>query len=239
MNVRICVLALMCRLPRHVSRDRVGGVPAGEATAVVNNPVCVPRILAGSTSNDPIYQKRTSFIANVIAELLHISAFRNYATLSNGSKKICRLGRLRRQHMNFIQCTQSQQNKECKPKCKVYHAVYRMHLPNGPKVYPNYFLAGLAPTSSTLSPVRLSILMAFSKIWNASRTRGQALLELLSLLSVVENKGVKVLGASDLELGDVGGSLGSLRLGGGSGGVGRLDGSLLDSGDWVIKVSQK
>lgn len=62
-------------------------MPAGEATAVVNNPVCVPRILAGSTSNDPIYQKRTSFIANVIAELLHISAFRNYATFKQREQK--------------------------------------------------------------------------------------------------------------------------------------------------------
>lgn len=106
-----------------------------------------------------------------------------------------------------------------------------MHLPNGPKVYPVYFLAGLAPTSSTLSPVRLSILMSFQTSTHASHTRRQALLELFSLLSVVENKGVKVLGASDLELGDVGRSLSSLRLGGGSGGVGRLDSSLLDSGD--------
>lgn len=78
----------------------------------------------------------------------------------------------------------------------------------------------------------MSMLMAFQTSTRASRTRGQALLELLSLLSVIENKGVKVLGASDLELGDVGGGLGSLRLGGGSGGVGRLDSSLLDSGDW-------
>lgn len=64
------------------------------------------------------------------------------------------------------------------------------------------------------------------------------LLELLSLLSVIENKGVQVLGASDLELGDVGGGLGSLRLGGGSGGVGRLDSSLLDSGEGSVLPSR-
>lgn len=56
------------------------------------------------------------------------------------------------------------------------------------------------------------MLMAFQTSTRASRTRGQALLELLSLLSVIENKGVKVLGASDLELGDVGGGLAALDL---------------------------
>lgn len=92
-------------------------MPAGEATAVVNNPVCVPRILAGCTSNDRIYQKRTSFIANVTAELIPISAFRNYATLGNRSKK-CRLGRLKRQHMNFIQCTKVDKTENVNPNAK-------------------------------------------------------------------------------------------------------------------------
>ena len=40
------MLALMCRLPRHVSRGWVGGVPAGEVAAIVDRPVYVPRILA-------------------------------------------------------------------------------------------------------------------------------------------------------------------------------------------------
>ena len=58
-------------------------------------------------------------------------------------------------------------------------------------------------------------------------TRRQALPELLSLLSVIDNQSVKVTRAADLELGDGGTSLGVALLGGYFRGV---DGSLLDAG---------
>ena len=65
----------------------------------------------------------------------------------------------------------------------------------------------------------------------ARLTWGQRLLELVSLVAVVEDEGVEVSGASDLELGDSVGFGGSLGLGRSRGGV-RLHRSLLDPGDY-------
>jgi hypothetical protein len=65
-------------------------------------------------------------------------------------------------------------------------------------------------------------------------TWGKGLLELLGLLSVVDQQGVEVSRTSDLEFRNGGGLGRSLGLGGG-GSVG-LEGGLLDSGGCLVEV---
>lgn len=67
-----------------------------------------------------------------------------------------------------------------------------------------------------------------------SLTRRQALLQLLCLLRVVQDQGVEVARAPDLELCHGLGLGGGLGLGRGGGGGGRvLQRGLLDAGDWI------
>jgi hypothetical protein len=107
-----------------------------------------------------------------------------------------------------------------------------------------YFLEALAPTSSTAKPEGYEGVMSSVPL-HAQRpsqhrtlrlTRGQALPQLLGLLSILEDESVQVSGTPDLELGH-GLSLGSGGLGllgetGSGGDRGGVKEGLLDLGGW-------
>jgi hypothetical protein len=113
---------------------------------------------------------------------------------------------------------------------------------NGEEVV--YFLEALAPTSSTARPASIIeirqyqpfILLAHDNlpISILRLTRGQALPQLLGLLTILEDQGVQVSGTPDLELGDLlalgSGGLGLFGEDGVGADGGRVEEGLLDLG---------